>query len=94
MKKLFLAVIVPVFAAGCLQQHRLVEGTSVQLGAYVPWESQLWGLELVSYVSGLSVKAPTNVCLEVRRSCCSTNEFLWGMVKTVEASDSKIATKR
>lgn len=39
-------------------------------------------------------KAPTNVCLEVRRSCCSTNEFLWGMVKTVEASDSKIATKR
>lgn len=83
-----------VFAAGCLQQHRLVEGTSVQLGAYVPWESQLWGLELVSYVSGLSVKAPTNVCLEVRRSCCSTNEFLWGMVKTVEASDSKIATKR
>lgn len=89
-----LAVACAVFAAGCLQQHRLVEGTSLQLGAYVPWESQLWGLELVSYVSGLAVKAPTNVCLEVRRSCCSTNEFLWGMVKTVEASDSKIATKR
>lgn len=84
-----------VFAAGCLQQHRLVEGTSVQLGAYVPGtDGNIYGVELVSYVSGLSVKAPTNVCLEVRRSCCSTNEFLWGMVKTVEASDSKIATKR
>ena len=44
MRKLFLAVL--LLLAGCKAQ-RYVEGTHLALGAYVPLESGLYGVELV-----------------------------------------------
>lgn len=88
MKKV--ALVLLVLLAGCKSNNRFVEGTSVQLGAYVPWESNLYGVELVSYVNGCAVKTSSNMNFKVERSYNATNEYLWGMVKTREQTDTKI----
>lgn len=87
MKKLALALLL---LAGCTSSSRFVEGTSVQLGAYVPWESNLYGVELVSYVNGCAVKTSSNMNFKVERTYNATNEYLWGMVKTREKTDTKV----
>ena len=94
MKKLTLLAIMSALLAGCVHGNRYVEGTSLQLGAYVPWESNLYGVELVSYVNGCALKTSSNICFEVQRNFCATNEYLWGMVKTIEKSDTKIKTTK
>ena len=88
MKKLALALL--VLLAGCKANSRFVEGTSVQLGAYVPWESNLYGVELVSYVNGCAVKASSNMNFKVERTYVATNEYLWGAVKTNEKTDTTV----
>ena len=92
MKKVALATL--LLLAGCTSNSRFVEGTSVQLGAYVPWESNLYGVELVSYVNGCAVKTSSNMNFKVERSYNATNEYLWGMVKTREQTDTKIEVSK
>ena len=92
MKKV--ALVLLVLLAGCKSNNRFVEGTSVQLGAYVPWESNLYGVELVSYVNGCAVKTSSNMNFKVERSYNATNEYLWGMVKTREQTDTKIEVSK
>ena len=92
MKKVVLVLL--VLLAGCKSNNRFVEGTSVQLGAYVPWESNLYGVELVSYVNGCAVKTSSNMNFKVERSYNATNEYLWGMVKTREQTDTKIEVSK
>lgn len=91
MKKLALAMLL---LAGCTSNSKYIEGTSLQLGAYVPWESNLYGVELVSYVNGCILKTSSNTCFTVDRSFNATNEYFWGMVKTVERSDTKASVSR
>lgn len=76
--------------AGCSSSPKFVEGTSIQLGAYVPWNSNLYGVELLSYVNGCVVRVPTNLTYEITRSYSSTNDWCWGMLKTVERSDTDV----
>ncbi len=76
--------------AGCAGSPKFVEGTSVQLGAYVPWNSNLYGVELLSYVNGCVVRVPTNGTYEITRRHASTNDWCWGMLKTVELTDTTI----
>ena len=75
---------------GCTSQPKYVEGTSVQLGAYIPWQSNLYGVELISYVNGCVVRTPSNMCYEVERKHSVTNDWCWGMMKSVESSDTKV----
>jgi hypothetical protein len=82
-----------VLFAGCGSVPKYVEGTSIQLGAYIPWQGNLYGLELVSYVSGCVVKVPTNVCYEIERNHSVTNDWCWGLMRSVESSDTKIRLK-
>ena len=88
MKKVALAAL--LLLTGCTSNSRFVEGTSVQLGAYVPWESNLYGVELVSYVNGCIVKTSSNMNFKVERTYNATNEYLWGAVKTRERTDTKV----
>ena len=88
MKRLLLIALLLV--AGCKSNNKFVEGTSVQLGAYIPWESNLYGVELVSYVNGCIVKTSSNMNFKVERTYNATNEYLWGAVKTRERTDTKI----
>lgn len=92
MKKVVLAFL--VLLAGCKSNSRFVEGTSVQLGAYVPWESNLYGVELVSYVNGCALKTSSNMNFRVERIYNATNEYLWGAVKTQEHTDTKIEVSK
>lgn len=91
MKKLIACLML---LAGCTSGSKYVEGTSLQLGAYVPWESNLYGVELVSYVNGCVVKANSNACFTVDRSFAATNSYFWGMVETREATKTQIEIKR
>lgn len=61
---------------GCMQTGtRYLEGTSLQLGAYIPVSGQLYGVEAVSYVSGVRLGLPTNSNLTVVRT--SSQETSW-----------------
>ena len=85
-----LVVLVYVLCQGCSTQQKAVEGTSIQLGAYLPFDGNLYGVELMSYVNGLKIQASSNQSFQVSRTYNSTNDWLWGMMKTVESSDTSI----
>ena len=83
-------VLIYVLCQGCSTQQKAVEGTSIQLGAYLPFDGNLYGIELMSYVNGLKIQASSNQSFQVSRTYNSTNDWLWGMMKTVESSDTSI----
>ena len=85
-----LIVLIYVLCQGCSTNPKVVEGTSIQLGAYLPFEGNLYGVELMSYVNGLKIQASSNQSFQVERTYTSTNDWLWGMMKTVESSDTSI----
>ena len=85
-----LVVLIYVLCQGCSTQQNAVEGTSIQLGAYLPFDGNLYGVELMSYVNGLKIQASSNQSFQVSRTYNSTNDWLWGMMKTVESSDTSI----
>ena len=83
-------VLIYVLCQGCSTQQKVVEGTSIQLGAYLPFEGNLYGIELMSYVNGLKIQASSNQSFQVARTYTATNEWAWGLLKSVEGSDTKI----
>lgn len=85
-----LLVLIYVLCQGCSTNSKAVEGTSIQLGAYLPFEGNLYGVELVSYVNGLKIQASSNQSFQVERTYTATNDWLWGMMKTVESSDTTV----
>lgn len=85
-----LVVLIYVLCQGCSTNQKAVEGTSIQLGAYLPFDGNLYGVELMSYVNGLKIQASSNQSFQVERTYTSTNDWLWGMMKTVESSDTRI----
>ena len=91
MRKLI--VIAALALLGCTSSSKYVEGTSVQLGAYIPWSGNLYGVEIISYVNGCVVRTPSNTCYEVQRSHTVTNNWMWGMLDSIETSDTKVTIK-
>lgn len=85
-----LCVFIYVLCQGCSSNPRYVEGTTLNLGAYVPWNETMYGVELVSYVNGIKVQASSNQSFQVARTYTATNDWLWGMVKSVEGSETKV----
>ena len=85
-----LSVFLYVLFQGCSSSQKIVEGTSIQLGAYLPFEGNMYGVELVSYVNGLKLQTSTNQSFQVSRTYNATNDWLWGMMKTVESSDTTV----
>lgn len=90
----YIALAICLLLVGCKANSRVVDGTSVQLGAYVPWDSNLYGLEIVSYVNGCAMKTSSNMNFKIERSYTATNEYLWGAVKTREHTDMKIEANK
>ena len=78
---------------GCASQPKYVEGTSLSLGAYIPWDGQMYGVELMQYVNGAVLKVPSNTCYEIQRSYCATNSWMWGMLESIESSETKVKLK-
>ena len=88
-----LAIAACALLAGCTSQPKYVEGTSLTLGAYIPWGGNLYGIELLSYVSGAVVKVPSNTVYEIQRRHCATNSWMWGMMDTTESTTTKLQLK-
>ena len=84
--------IIPLLAlavCGCGTSPKVVDGVSISLGAYIPWDGQMYGLELIQFVSGTSTLLPTNGKHGICREHCSTNVWLWGMLESRESGKLK-----
>ena len=79
-----------ILCQGCSTNPRYVEGTNLSLGAYLPIDGQLMGIEVANYLNGCSVRASSNQAFNISRTYCSTNSWGWGLLTTVEGSDTKI----
>lgn len=83
-----------LLAAGCsAPSPKIVEGTSLALGAYLPWDGNLYGVELMSYVSGTVVKVPTNTAYQIERRHSVTNDWAWGLLRSVESTATSVRFK-
>lgn len=92
MRKLIVIAALLAFL-GCTTPSKYVEGTSVQLGAYIPWSGNLYGVEIISYVNGCVVRTPTNMCYEVTRDHSVTNDWCFGLLKSIESSSTTVKLK-
>ena len=88
MKKILIVGL--ILAMGCASRTRYVEGTSIALGAYIPWEGNLYGTELISYLNGISVSTTTNKLLYVKHEAASTNSWLWGMMESSTSTKTEV----
>ena len=92
MVKKALLVACAIFI-GCASQPKYIEGTSLSLGAYIPWDGQMYGVELMQYVNGAVLKVPSNTCYEIQRAYSATSDCAWGLLKSVESSETKVKLK-
>lgn len=84
------AIFTYIALCGCSTSNRYVEGTNLSLGALLPIDGQLMGVEVINYLNGCSVRTISNQSFNVSRTYCSTNSWGWGLLTTVEGSDTKI----
>lgn len=47
MRKLLFTLALVLGLWGCTSSSKFVDGTAVSVGAYVPWEQNLYGVELI-----------------------------------------------
>ena len=45
---------------GCSHQQQFVEGSLTQIGLMIPYNGQLFGIQLMSHLDGVSIRAETN----------------------------------
>ena len=89
MKKLIIGLLAAL-SIGCASKQAYIEGTHCAVGAYLPWEESLYGVQILQYTSGAYLTVTTNNHVKFEREYCSTNIYLWGMVQTCEWSKSKL----
>lgn len=84
-------VICLLFAAGCLGrvQNTYVEGTSFQIGIYVPLNGTLYGIQMVNFLSGKRIVCPTNGPFKVESKHSMTNSTL-GVFDIAENNETKV----
>ena len=93
MKKL-IAIFFMLMLYGCVfKQPMMLEGTSLRLGCYIPWDGQMYGLEVMSFMSGTLITTQTNDTPSIEHSSSSTNSWLWGMLDSVEHTCSSVKFK-
>lgn len=93
VKKLALALGILLICGCAFKQPMLLNGTSLKLGCYIPWENNLYGLELMSFTTGTLVMTPTNGLFSIEHHSSSTNSWMWGMLDTNESSETKVKLK-
>ena len=90
MKTKTLTFITILLLCGCTSSPKYVEGTMTQIGAYIPYNGNLFGMEVLNYMNGCKVSCVSNQAFKVDRTYASTNEYFWGMVKTQEHTKTKV----
>lgn len=74
---------------GCRAPNSYTSGTSTAIGAYVPYDGQLFGAEIVSYLNGCRVQCASNRTMKIEREFAATNSY-FGIVHTVESVKEKV----
>lgn len=92
MRRLLFMLALVLGLWGCTSSSKFVDGTAVSVGAYVPWEQNLYGMELIQYVNGTMLKTSSNIVFSIERDFCATNTYLWGMLETRESTKTKVRT--
>lgn len=93
MKKIIMTIIAGAMLVGCQTTPKYVEGTNLSIGAYVPVSGQLYGAEVLNWLSGAKIACCSNQTIAVDRDYCATNSYFWGMVKTSEHAKTKAEVK-
>lgn len=75
---IFLATFLLLCQIGCTSNLKYVEGSSLQAGAYIPGESQLYGVEILNWLNGCKVSSSTNQPFNLTREYCASNTYFWG----------------
>lgn len=88
MKKVLASILIATL--GCTTAPKYVEGTMTQVGAYLPFEGNIYGMEVINYLNGCKVTSVSNTPFTVDRTYTSTNNYLWGMVITTEHTHTKV----
>ena len=88
MKKVLAAILIATL--GCTTAPKYVEGTLTQVGAYLPFEGNIYGMEVINYLNGCKVTSISNLPFKVDRVYSSMNSYLWGMVTTTESTHTKV----
>lgn len=55
-----LLCLAPLIFCGCTSSQKYIEGSTLQVGAYIPGESQLYGVEILNWLNGCKVSSATN----------------------------------
>ena len=93
MVKKLLAIFMLLICGCAFKQPMLLNGTSLKLGCYIPWENNLYGLELMSFTTGTLVMTPTNDLFSIEHHSSSTNSWVWGLLESTESSETKVGLK-
>ena len=88
---LFLSILLTV--AGCASTSRYIEGQSLSIGLYAPFDGQIYGLDLLEWINGIYVKAGSNTTFAVKRTVISTNDY-FGIVHIRERIETELETKK
>lgn len=91
MKKLLFAAL--LILAGCAGRQRYIEGAHLALGAYVPGEDGIYGVEIAQWTSGAYFSSATNTPCVFTRDFAATNSWFWGALESVESSRTKLEIK-
>lgn len=60
MKKIAAIATALSLTCGCTSNPKYMEGSTLQFGAYIPWESNLYGVEILNWLNGCKVSSSTN----------------------------------
>ena len=85
-------LVAALLICGCFSKSTLyTEGTKTTVGAYLPYDGQIMGCQIVSCLPGVTFST-TNGNVKISREHSATNSYLWGMVETVEFGKTRITT--
>lgn len=93
MGRLLLSAAIAILCGCAHDSTMFVEGTRFRMGVYVPWDGQLYGLQVVEYLNGSCVRAPSNRVVSVSRTFCSSNDYV-GVTHTRDASKTDVSVKK
>lgn len=91
MRRLFGIMALSLLLVGCTSQGRYVEGSHISLGLLWPTDTQVYGVNLLDWLSGITVRCPTNQTMTIEREFSVTNSY-FGVVNTRETTRTRITT--
>ena len=76
----YLVILSTLFIIGCniTPRNEYIEGTSLTLGIYIPYNGQIYGIKAINFLSGKRITSYTNQFPQVKSEHIITNGS-WGV---------------